>query len=101
MVYNIRIISEKTLKTFWEQHADAEGPLRTWRDHAKRAVWEKPADIERDYGSDVILPNNRAVFNIKGNHYRLVVAIHYKSHIVYIRFIGTHEEYNKIDATII
>jgi mRNA interferase HigB len=97
----MRVIAKKTLDEFCRRHAEVESPLRAWYDHVKRANWLTPADVQRDYGSDVILPNNRAVFNIKGNNYRLVVAINYKTRIVFIRFIGTHAEYDDIDARMI
>ena len=95
----MHIISRKKLRECWERHADAEQPLRAWYADAKIAVWEKPTDITGTYANASILPNNRVVFNIKGGNYRLVVAIHYKSGIVFIRFVGTHQEYDRIDAT--
>jgi mRNA interferase HigB len=96
----MRIISTKGIKLseFWERYCDAEGPLKAWHDDARRAQWSTPADVQRNYGDDVILPKKRAVFNIKGNKYRLVVRINYQSKIVDIRFIDTHAEYNRIDA---
>jgi len=95
----MRIIKRKTLQDFWADHADAKGPLKAWIEHVERSTWKAPMDVQADYGPDAVLPDNRAVFNIKGKRYRLVVHIHYKSGIVFIRFIGTHAEYNKIDAT--
>jgi len=95
----MHIISKKAIVEFWLQHADAEGPLKAWYDHARQARWQTPADIQKDYGSDVILPDNRAVFNIKGNRYRLVVRINYAAQSMYIRFIGTHAEYDRVDVT--
>jgi mRNA interferase HigB len=94
----MRIIAEKMIKDFWISHPDAQGALEAWVDHVKRATYMKPEDIQADYGPDVILPNNRAVFNIKGNNYRLVVHIHYKSQIMFVRFLGTHKNYDHIDA---
>lgn len=94
----MRIIAEKTLKEYWANHAEAQGPLEAWREHVSRARWTCPADVQKDYGADAVLPDNRVVFNIKGGHYRLVVHIHYKSQVVFIRFIGTHKEYDRIDA---
>lgn len=94
----MRIIAIKALKEFWKKHPDSEQPLRAWYAEAKNAEWEKPADISRLYRSASILANNRIVFNIKGNNYRLVVAINYNYRIVYIRYIGTHKEYDKINA---
>ncbi len=102
-MYNVsmRIISRKALREFWDQHSDAEEPLRAWFTRTKKAVWETPVDVKTDYANASIIANNRVIFNIKGNHYRLVVAIDYKYSIVYIRFVGTHTEYDQIDATTI
>ena len=94
----MHIISKKALVEFWGRYTEAEGPLRAWYDHVKRAQWLTPADVQKDYGDDVVLPGNRAVFNIKGNHYRIVVRINYSAHTVYIRFLGTHAEYDRIDV---
>jgi len=95
----MHVISKRTLKEYWITHADAQGALEAWLEHTERATWEKPADVQRDYGDDVILPNNRAVFNIKGNKYRLVVRINYRSQTIFVRFVGTHPEYDRIDVT--
>ena len=102
-LYNpsMRIISRKTLKDFWEQHADSRQPLQAWYADAKRADWKSPADIKNYYRNASFLSNNPIVFNIKGNKYRLAVAINYEIGIVYIRFVGTHQEYDKIDAATI
>ena len=94
----MRIIALGTLRTFWESHMDAQGWLEAWYDHVSHVNWATPADVQKDYGDDVILPNNRAVFNVKGNRYRLVVKFEYKFQMVYIRFIGTHAEYDRIDV---
>lgn len=94
----MRVISRKTLREFWEKHPDAKRPLQAWLEEAKRADWKSPREIQKIYGNDVIQPDNRAIFNIKGNHYRLVVKIHYNRGTIYIRFIGTHQAYNRIDA---
>ena len=95
----MRIIARKTLREYADQHPDISGQLDAWYHDAKRADWATPADITRVYGSASILPNRRVVFDIKGNQYRLVVAINYAHKIVYIRWCGTHREYDKIDAT--
>lgn len=94
----VRVIAIKTLQDFWKKHPEAELPLRAWYAEAKSAQWEKPSDITRLYRTASVLTNNRIVFNIKGNDYRLVVAINYEYKIVYIRFIGTHKEYDKINS---
>ena len=94
----MKIISTQTLRKFWEKHPDAEQPLKARFDEASKATWTQPSDIKAYYRHASILKNRRAVFNIKGNDYRLIVAIAYKLGIVYIKFIGTHLEYDKIDA---
>ena len=97
----MRIITLKTLRLFWEQHPDAQQALQAWYRDAKRATWNTPADIKNVYRNASIVGNNRVVFNIRGNQYRLVVALNYAYGIVYIRFIGSHHDYNMIDATTI
>lgn len=94
----MRIIKPATLKDFWEKHPNAEKPLKSWLEMAKLAEWKQPADIKSDYSSASIIAHNRVIFNIKGNNYRLVVKFHYNTQIGYIRFVGTHREYDKIDA---
>ena len=94
----MRVIKRPTLRTFWEVHRDAEDELKAWYAEAERAQWKTPQDILKRYNSADILSGNRVVFNIKGNHYRLVAQIHYNTGIVYIRFVGTHAEYDRIDA---
>src|SRR5262245_25133004 len=96
----MRIISIKKLKDFWEipKYADAEIPLRAWYAEARIAEWKNPGEIKEKYRSASILGNNRIVFNIKGNKYRLIVAVRYDFEIIYVRFVGTHTEYDTIDA---
>ena len=96
----MRVIARKTLREYWESpgHGDAEQPLKAWLKEAEYAAWKKPTEIKQKYSSASILRNSRVVFNIAGNKYRLVVKIHYNTGIVYIRFIGTHPEYDLIDA---
>jgi mRNA interferase HigB len=94
----MRIIALKTLREFWEGHEDAEESLKAWYQEALRSKWSEPNDIKKRYPSADIIPGNRIVFNIKGNTYRLIVKIHYNTGIVYIRFVGTHAEYDKVDA---
>lgn len=94
----MRVISIKKLKDFWLKHRDAEQPLKAWFAEAKKAEWCKPSEIVSLYRTASILKNNRIVFNIKGNNYRLVAAVNYDFQIVYIRFIGTHKEYDEINA---
>jgi mRNA interferase HigB len=97
----MRIISRKALREFWTIHADSEEALKAWFSEASQSSWESPADIKRRYPHASILPGNRVVFNIKGNIYRLIVKVNYHYGQVFIRFVGTHTEYDKIDATTI
>jgi mRNA interferase HigB len=97
----MRIIARRTLRSFWEKYPDSEQPLRAWFARVKKVDWKTPAEVKVDYRNASFVANNRTVFNIKGNDYRLVVAINYESGIVYIRFVGTHREYNKIDVNTI
>ncbi|MBN8570986.1 MAG: type II toxin-antitoxin system HigB family toxin [Ignavibacteria bacterium] len=94
----MRIISRKTLREFWEKHKDCEQQLKSWYKEAEEAYWKSPKDIKKDYPSASILADNRVVFNIKGNTYRLIVKINYDYGMVWIRFAGTHAEYDKINA---
>jgi len=101
----MHVISRKTLKEFYEkpEYADAKGPLLAWFAEAKTARWRSPADIKRFYRNASILKDSRAVFNIGGNKYRLAVKIRYAENdgengTVYIRFVGTHAQYDAINA---
>ena len=94
----MRIISKKTLKDYWEKEPDAQTSLTAWHAEAKNAEWSAPADLKAHYGSASILRDGRVVFNIGGNKYRLVVWINYDFFTIYIRFVGTHQEYDTIDA---
>ena len=95
----MKIVSVKVLREFWVQFPDAEQHLKAWVDEVKKADWNQPADIKEKYRNASILKNRRVVFNIKGNDYRLIVAVNYRFGIAYIRFVGTHAEYDRIDAT--
>lgn len=94
----MRVIAVSTLRSFWERHPDAEQPLKAWYEEALQAAWAQPADIKVMYRNASVLKNRRVAFNIKGNDYRLIVAIAYKVQIVYVKFIGTHKEYDQVDA---
>lgn len=97
----MRVIALSTLRNFWSgksAYADAREPTLAWYRHVLRADWSAPSDVKRDFGTASILRDGRAVFNIAGNKYRLVVWINYPYRVVYIRFIGTHSQYDKIDA---
>ncbi|MGQ2964977.1 type II toxin-antitoxin system HigB family toxin [Methylophilus sp.] len=94
----MKIISVKILKDFWQEHPDSEQHLKAWVDEVKQARWLQPSDIKYKYRHASVLKNKRVVFNIKGNHYRLIVAIAYRFGAVYIKFIGTHQHYDAIDS---
>lgn len=94
----MRILSRSTLREFWETHPDAEAALKAWYHEAAHANWTNPADIKATHRNVSIIANNRVVFNIKGNRYRLIVAIRYDIGIIFIRFVGTHAEYDRVDA---
>jgi mRNA interferase HigB len=87
------------LKEFWEVHEDAEQPLKAWYAKTKNANWKSTEDVKQDYRNASFIANNRVIFNIKGNKYRLIVVINYQYLIIYIRFVGTHKAYEKIDST--
>jgi len=97
----MRVIAKSTLEAFWARHADAEQPLKAWHAEVAKAAWRGPSDIRRRYASASFLPDNRVVFNIKGNEYRLVVHVKYDFGIVFVKFVGTHAEYDRINATTI
>ena len=94
----MRVIAKKILREFWIKHSDCGQQLKSWYKEAEDANWKNPNDIKKEYPGASILENNRVVFNIKGNNYRLIVKINYSYQIVWIRFIGTHAQYDKIDA---
>ncbi|MCR5564043.1 MAG: type II toxin-antitoxin system HigB family toxin [Desulfovibrio sp.] len=95
----MRIIALSSLKAFWEkpEYADAAEPLRAWYHFVSAADWDSPSDVKRDLRNASILKDGRIIFNIAGNKYRLVVWINYHFHVVYVRFIGTHRQYDEID----
>lgn len=94
----MRVIAVSTLKDFWTRHPDAEQPLKAWHDEARHANWTTPQDIKDRYASASFVGHNRVVFNIKGNDYRLIVAVAYRFQAIYIKFVGDHAEYDRIDA---
>lgn len=97
----MRVIAKKILRDFWERHADAEQPLKTWYKEASKASWSSPSDVKEAYAKTSILKGGRVVFNICGNQYRLIVDINYSRQWVFIRFIGTHSDYDNVDANTI
>ena len=94
----MRVISRKRLRAFAEQHPDAKPGLNSWFYEAEGADWRTAADVKQQYARASILKHGRVVFDIGGTKYRLIVKINYAYRVVYLRFIGTHEEYDKIDA---
>ncbi|MBM4163501.1 MAG: type II toxin-antitoxin system HigB family toxin [Lentisphaerae bacterium] len=97
----MRVIARKTLSDYWTTQPTTEQELKAWFKEAEHATWQTPADVKAKYGNASILKKGRVVFNICGNKYRLVVWINYSFQILYIRFVGTHEEYDNIDAQVI
>lgn len=97
----MRVIAKRTLRLFWEAHPrnwSARAPLEDWYAQARSADWATPADVKGQFGEASVLRGSRVVFNIGGNKYRLIVRINYPYRVVYIRFVGTHAEYDAIDA---
>ncbi len=96
----MRVISVKKLRDFWQKgYADSEQSLKSWYQIVKAEKWSGPADIKRSFPSASFIGNNRVIFNISGNKYRIIVHIHYNVGSVFIRFIGTHAQYDKIDVS--
>ncbi len=93
-----RIVAKRTLREFWEKHAESEQYLKTWYDTAKNSNWKTPNDVKNSYANASILKNERIIFNIKGNDYRLIAKFNFQKGWIFIRFIGTHSEYDKINA---
>jgi mRNA interferase HigB len=94
----MRILSRKKLREFWKRHPDVRQPLQAWYNDVKHSTWKSPTDIKAAYRNASFVGNDRVIFNLKGNTYRIVVAIRYDHGIVFIRFVGTHQEYDRIDA---
>lgn len=93
-----RIFAKRTLREFWERHADSEQYLKTWYETAMGSNWKTPNDVKKSYANASVLKSERIVFNIKGNSYRLIVKFNFEKQWIFIRFIGTHSEYDKINA---
>lgn len=98
ILFYMHIIAYKNLQNCWHRHPDSKGPLSNWYKIAKTANWKNTSEIQKTFPYVSVLSNNRVVFNIKGNDYRLVVAFQFQHGIGYICFVGTHDEYNKINA---
>jgi mRNA interferase HigB len=97
----MRIVALRTLREFWQRDPKAEGPMRFWHQTVGRANWQTPADIKATFNSVDLRPRNRAIFDVGGNKYRIVVVYLLKSQMIYIRFVGTHEEYDRIDVDMV
>lgn len=96
-----RIFAKSTLREFWESRPESEQYLKTWYDTTMNSNWKSPNDVKQTYANASILKDNRIVFNIKGNNFRLVTKFNFEKQWVFIRFIGTHSEYDKINANTI
>ena len=94
----MRVIAKRTLRQFWEKHPDAKGPLEAWHAETVKARWQNPQQIKEQFRSASVLKGGRVVFNIGGNKYRLILAIDYGRQACYVKFIGTHSQYDAIDA---
>ena len=94
----MHVFSKGTLRQFWEQHPDSQGPLEDWYRRASRETWASPADVRERYANVSFVANDRVIFRFKGGTYRLIVRVFYPARQVYIRFIGTHAEYDRINA---
>ena len=95
---DLRVISEKTLRASWRRHPAAENPLRAWLGEVKRVHWATPAQIKTRFPNASIVRDNRVVFNIGGTRFRLVVWINYAHQAIYVKWFGTHAEYDRIDV---
>lgn len=95
---NVRIVSKKTLKDYYNKHKETKSQLEAWYYEAKNSNWNNPVEIKEKFRTASIIGDNKVVFNIKGNKYRLVTKINYRMKTVYIKFIGTHKEYDKINV---
>ncbi|KAB0567273.1 type II toxin-antitoxin system HigB family toxin [Brucella pituitosa] len=94
----MQIIAKSTLKKFWEQHAQAETPLKTWHAIVSKADWTSPADVKAIFGTTVdFVSDNRIIFDISGNKYRLIVHVAYTYKRVLIKFVGTHKDYDRVN----
>ena len=99
----MKVIAKRTLREFWEvpQHADAKSSLEAWHAEAQKAMWNSPQDIKDQFRSASLLKGNRVVFNVAGNKYRLIIAIDYGRQVCFVKFIGTHKQYDQIDAEVV
>jgi mRNA interferase HigB len=94
----VRVIAKRTLRDFWEKHGDCQDQLKSWYRETEKSNWNNINELKKEYPSASILKDNRIVYNIKGNNYRLIAKLNFEYQICWIKFIGTHAEYDKIDA---
>ncbi len=94
----MRIIARSTLRDYWEKHPDSATPLKTWFSEVRKAEWKNFNPLKKQFGNTSVVGDDRVVFNIKGHSYRLIAAIDYEKRILWIRFIGMHNDYDKVDA---
>lgn len=94
----MRVISKRTLREFWQKHNDCKQQLKYWFRETEKANWKNMNELKKDFSSASILKDNKICFDIKGNNYRLITKLNFEYQICYIRFIGTHADYDKIDA---
>jgi mRNA interferase HigB len=97
-IINVRILNRETLVDFYSVHKETKSQLEAWYYEVKNSNWRNPIDVKEKYGTASIVGGNKVVFNIKGNKYRLVTKINYQMKTVYIKFIGTHKDYDKINV---
>lgn len=95
----MRIISKRTLRSYWEENPDAEQPLKSWYAIASEANWATPHEVKETYGNASVVGADRVVFNIGGNKHRLIVRFDYPRGIGFVRFVGSHREYDKVDVS--
>lgn len=94
----MQVIAKRTLRLFWERHPPAEAALRTWHSAVEKAVWESPSDVKEEFGARVdFVADNRVIFDVAGNRYRLIVHVSYRFKRVLVKFVGTHKDYDRID----
>lgn len=95
---SMRVIAKKCLIRFWTKHRDSEQSLKAWYDEVSGVMWQSPQDIKNQYRNASFVGKNRVIFNIKGNDYRLIIAVAYRFGVVYVKFVGTHAAYDRIKA---
>jgi len=94
----MQVIARRTLRQFWERHPQAGGPLRVWFALVAKARWRTPADVKKQFGTSVdFVGDNRLIFDLGGNKYRLIAHVSYRFGRVLVKFVGTHKEYDKVD----